>query len=550
MTQKGIYPYDYVDSFNKMNDEQLPKQELFYSRLYNSNCTDEDYKQALTVWDTFNCKKFIDYHNLYLASDVLLLSDVWRAFSNTCYEHYKLDTAYYYTAPGLSFDAMLKYTNIELELFTDIEMYEFCERGIRGGLSQISTRYAKANNKYMETFNKDEEETSIIYLDANNLYGHSMSQYLPVSDFIWNQESWDKERILSLGDEDEKGYLLDVDLHIPEELHDYFNCYVPCPESVQVKKDNLNTWQQENYKESKITKLCCSFEDKNNYVVNYRYLKLCLSLGVQLLKVNKVLEYKQEPFLKSYIELNTNLRKKSKNDFEKDFFRLMNNSVFGKTMENVRNRINFRLITTEDEAWRVKNMNRFTIFDEHLVGVHIQKQNVKLNKPVYLGTSILDDSKTLMYDFHYNFMLKKIERENIDLLFTDTDSLCYSIRKQDIFNIMLENKEYFDLSDYPKDHLLHDETNKKVIGKFKNESIKQITEFVGLRAKLYAYKVEGDEEKHLKCKGVKRCVVQSKLNIDLYKEVLFSRQSHEVTQNGIRSYKHQLYTETVKKTGL
>ena len=95
-------------------------------------------------------------------------------------------------------------------------------------------------------------------------------------------------------------------------------------------------------------------------------------------------------------------------------------------------------------------------------------------------------------------------RENIDLLFTDTDSLCYSIRKQDIFNIMKENKEYFDLSDYPKDHLLHDETNKKVIGKFKNESIKQITEFVGLRAKLYAYSVEDDEEKHLKCKGVKK----------------------------------------------
>ena len=139
----------------------------------------------------------------------------------------------------------------------------------------------------------------------------------------------------------------------------------------------------------------------------------------------------------------------------------MNNSVFTKTMENVKNRLNFRLITTEEEAWRVKNLNRFTIFDEHLVGVHIQKQSIQLNKPVYLGTSILDDSKALMYDFHYNFMLKKIERENIDLLFTDTDSLCYHIRKQDIFEIMKENKEYFDLSDYPKEHELYDETDKK-----------------------------------------------------------------------------------------
>ena len=147
-------------------------------------------------------------------------------------------------------------------------------------------------------------------------------------------------------------------------------------------------------------------------------------------------------------------------------------------------------------------------------------------------------------------MLKKIERQNIDLLFTDTDSLCYSIRKQDIFQIMKENKEYFDLSDYPKNHELYDETNKKVIGKFKNESIEQITKFVGLRAKLYAFKVDGDEKKHLKCKGVKKCVVERDLNINMYEDVLFSRTPKEITQNGIRSYGHQLYTETVNKTGL
>jgi len=162
----------------------------------------------------------------------------------------------------------------------------------------------------------------------------------------------------------------------------------------------------------------------------------------------------------------------------------MNNSVFGKTMENVRNRINFRLVSTEEQAYRVKNLSRFTIFDDNLVGVHIQKQKVRLNKPVYLGQAILDDSKYLMYDFHYNFMLKKVERNNIDLLFTDTDSLCYNIKKTDIFQIMKENKNYFDLSEYSKSHDLYDPTNKKVIGKFKNESIQQITEFVGLRAKL------------------------------------------------------------------
>jgi hypothetical protein len=219
-------------------------------------------------------------------------------------------------------------------------------------------------------------------------------------------------------------------------------------------------------------------------------------------------------------------------------------------MENVRNRINFRLVDNEDSAFRVKNLNRFTIFSDNLVGVHIQKKQIQLNKPVYLGQTILDDSKTLMYNFHYNFMLKKIKRENIDLLFTDTDSLCYHIKKKDIIEVMNNNKSYFDLSEYPKDDPLYDPTNKKVIGKFKNESVKQITEFVGLRAKLYAYTVDNDDKKHLKCKGVKSCVVKNELNITRYRDCLYSRKSEKVKQNSIRSYGHQLFTETVNKTAL
>ena len=155
-----------------------------------------------------------------------------------------------------------------------------------------------------------------------------------------------------------------------------------------------------------------------------------------------------------------------------------------------------------------------------------------------------------MYNFHYNFILKKVKRENIDLLFTDTDSLCYHIRKEDIFQIIKDNKDEFDLSNYPKDDPLYDDTNNKVIGKFKNESIKQITEFVGLRAKLYAFTVDKDDKKHLKCKGVKSSVVKKDLNIEKYRNCLFSRKSEKVKQNCIRSYGHQLYTEEINKTAL
>ena len=248
--------------------------------------------------------------------------------------------------------------------------------------------------------------------------------------------------------------------------------------------------------------------------------------------------------------LNTGLRTKAKNDFEKDFYKLMNNSVYGKTMENVRNRINFRLITTEEEALRVKNMKRFTIFEENLVGLHIQRKEIKLNKPIYLGQCILDDSKVLMSDFHYNTIIKNVGRENVNLCFTDTDSLCYKFKGFDIFEFMKNNKQHFDLSDYPKDHPLYCVDNKKVIGKFKNEtSEKIITEFVGLRPKLYSFKTDDGKEKKT-CKGVKKNVVKNKITLDDYRTTLYTHKNKEISQNGIRSYSHEIYTETQNKIAL
>jgi hypothetical protein len=549
MIKKGIYPYDYIDKYSRLYENKLPSKECFDSQLYNSSCSDKDYQQAKLVWETFDCKTMLDYHNLYLITDVLLLADIWENFRMVCYKNYNLDCEYYYTAPSLSFDAMLKHTGISMELLTDLEMFEFVEEGIRGGISQISTRHAKANNKYMKSYDDTKEDSYIVYLDANNLYGGAMCEYLPYKDFKWNTDEWNKDKIMSIGDKDNKGFLFSVDLHIPENLHEYMNNYPPCPENIVIKKEQLNEWQKEGYKNSRVKKLCCTFNDKKDYIVNYRYLKLVLSLGVQLVKVNKVLEYTQKDFLKGYIMLNTNLRKESNNEFEKDFYKLMNNSIFGKTMENVRNRINFRLINTEEQALRVKNMKRFTIFNDDLVGIHIHKTEVKLCKPIYLGQNILDDSKHTMLNFHYNFMLEKVDRENIDLLFTDTDSLCYNIRKENIFEIIKENKDLFDLSNYPKDHELYDKTNNKALGKFKNESPEQITEFIGLRAKLYTYTIDKEINSHNKCKGVKGCVAK-KITIDNYRDTLYNRDKMTVQQNGIRSYSHQLYTEKVNKVAL
>lgn len=565
MTRKGVYPYEYIDKYERLLETQLPCKNRFYSKLNNSHITTKEYERAQQVWNQFGCKTLLDYHNLYLSSDVLLLADIWENFKDVCMRIYDLDVSYYYTAPSLSWDAFLKHkqmecrekhnSDFEIELLTDIDMLTMVESGIRGGLSQISKRYAKANHADMESYDKSMDDSYILYLDANNLYGYSMSQYLPQSKFKWNTQAWTEADILLLDDKGSVGYLFDVDLHYPKSLHDLHNGYALAPENMSVRNDMLNAWQQEGRKDAGCEKLITSFYDKKNYVVNYRLLKLYLQLGLKITKVHRVLQYQQSNFMESYIMKNTIERKLAKNAFEKDFYKLMNNSVYGKTMENVRKRINFNLVCSEEKALNFHNtMKKRTIFNESCVGVHLLKKEVVMDKPIFIGQCVLDDSKYLMNDFHYNFMLKKFKRKNIDLLFTDTDSLCYEIRKHNPYEVIKANKDKFDLSAYPKSHPCYESMNNKVIGKFKDEAVDgkmdYITEFVGLRSKMYSYITELDSSEHHKCKGVKKSVINRTFKTQLYKDCLHSREVHDVYQNGFRSYQHQLYTETVHKIGL
>ena len=185
LTRKGCYPYDYVSSIDKLKETKLPSKEAFYTKLYDEEISEEDYQHAINVWNSFNCQTLQDYHDLYLKSDVLLLADVFENFRKTCLKHYKLDPCHYYTAPGLAWDACLKETKQRLELLKDYDMLMMFEKGIRGGISHISKRYAEANNKYMKSYDQDKPTTFIQYLDANNLYGWAMTQKLPTHGFRW-----------------------------------------------------------------------------------------------------------------------------------------------------------------------------------------------------------------------------------------------------------------------------------------------------------------------------------------------------------------------------
>ena len=243
------------------------------------------------------------------------------------------------------------------------------------------------------------------------------------------------------------------------------------------------------------------------------------------MKVHRALEFNQSPWLKQYIDFNTQKRTRAKNSFEKDFFKLMNNSVFGKTMENIRRRVDVRLVTSKEKLLKLasKLTNVSKIFNENLVAVHKIKETLTLNRPAYIGMCILDISKTLMYDFHYNNIKRKCG-DKAKLLFTDTDSLTYEIETQDVFKDFWIDRDKFDNSDYPEDSKFYDKTNKKVIGKFKDEAAGLvIKEFIGLRSKMYSY-TKDNNANNKTAKGIKKNVIEKDIKHEDYKNSLFNSQ--------------------------
>ena len=327
--RKGVYPYEYMDTLERLKETKLPPKEAFYSKLNNEDISDEDYAHAQKVWEVFKMEHFKDYHNLYNETDVLLLAHVFESFRNICIKNYKLDPAHYYTAPGLAWDACLKMTGVKLELLSDIDMLLMVEKGIRGGVSMISDRYGKANNKYMgDKFNPSEPSKYLMYLDANNLYGAAMSMKLPTHGFKWMNK-------YELNNWENYSCILEVDLEYPKELHDLHNDYPLAPEQIEVNK---------------VEKLIPNLRDKEKYVLHYKNLKQYLDLGLELTRIHRGIKFEESEWLKPYIDMNTKLRTKANNNFEKDFFKLMNNSVFGKTMENIRKRVNIKLVNDREKA--------------------------------------------------------------------------------------------------------------------------------------------------------------------------------------------------------
>ena len=376
---------------------------------------------------------------------------------------YKLDPAYFVATPSLAFQAMLKVTKAEIETFTDIDMILMAEKEIRGGLTQVIKKHAVANNKYLPDYEGTKKSVFLQYLDANNLYGYGMSKKLPLKDYKWADSSMITEEFIKNYDENsDTGYLLKADVEYPKELASAHRdlSFLPKRRFKKMKKfkhevtKEIEKGHRKVYKQIDIThithepennKLIATIQYKDKHVVCITSMKQTLKHRLKLKKVHRVISYYQSNWLKVYIDKNNDLRKHAKNEFEKHFFKLMNNSVFGKLIENVRKRRNIKLVVSEERRKKLAsdpNYKVCTTFSDELIAIEMRKTHIVMNKPIIVGEAILDKGKELMYSFYYEYLKPKF-KDNLQLLYMDTDSFVFEIETDDFFK---ETK--FDLKEY------------------------------------------------------------------------------------------------------
>ena len=283
LLRKGVYPYEYMDGWDRFNEKVLPDKDSFYSNLTMQDISKTDYAHANNVFKKFNINNLGEYHDLYVRSDTLLLAHIFETFRQSCLKNYELDPAHFVSLHGLAWQACLKKTNVELELLTDYDMLLTIEEGIRGGICHAIQRYAKANNKYMKDYDKKKKSSYIQYLDANNLYGKAMTEKLSVRGFKWVNDIFEinEKFVKSYNKNSDKGYILDVDVDYPNELQNLHSDLPFLPERMVI--NNTKT-------------LVCNLNDKKNYVVHINVLKPALD--------HRVIEFDQEAWLKQYIDVN------------------------------------------------------------------------------------------------------------------------------------------------------------------------------------------------------------------------------------------------------
>jgi len=566
--QKGVFPYSYFKSLNTLLENSLPPQCEFYNDLTREHCSDKEYEHACNAWIAFSCSNFGDYMLAYLKLDVLLLADIFEVFRSLSQNEDEVDPVHFVSLPHLSFTSALSFASSDPPHYIqDENMYNLFERGIRGGMTFTNIHRARA--RITELQNNTNESRHLSYIDVNNLYGSSLSKSLPHSNFKWLNEDEigyfsNEVNIQAIDDDSEIGYIFDLDLEYPASIHDDTADFPLAPEMQMIEQKMFSSYMKDLYKKvrpntnfSSTKKLLLHQFDRENYVVHYSILKFYLFMGMKVKKVHSGVKFTQKPWLRTFIDMNSQKRAQSRTDFEKSFYKLKNNSLYGKTMENVRRRRKFKLVNSVEQCQKLSNHPLYVqhkIFDEDLVGMEMYKPSIMLNKLIYVGQAVLDYSKLEMYQLFYNDLKRCPLINRTRLCGGDTDSffLCLytspSVRLEDI---LLYFGEKFDSSNYDVHHRLYSTTNRARLGCFKDECAgKLLEEMILLKPKMYSMKYLDSSCHSIKrAKGVQRAAVK-KLQHNDYRTVYYSEMDTSEEMTVINSKNHLVTTKSFRKRGL
>ena len=559
-SKKAAFPYDWVKSVSQLKSTtDFPPYESFYSILKGDNISKEHYEAGKNIFQKLNCKNMLEYTEFYCKLDTLLLAEVMFSFRETIYDSFNLAIENFISLPQLSFEACLKKIDKPIEKMSDPTMVLMFEKNIRGGVSFVNTRHVKVESP----------DDSILYIDANNLYGWAQKMYLPIGEYSWLDErlidslKWEQMRA-----DQEHGYVAEVDLEFPPELHEKLDNLPLAPYhetivykrlssySKKVQRNLLGSKRAKNYRQNK---LLTDLTTKKRYVVHYMNLQFYLKLGAKLKKVHNVIKFKQEDILKPFIEFASEMRAKSKTKFATDLWKMLSNSLYGKFIQDVRKYASVTFVDNQRQLGKLISTNLFKDahkITDNLCMVFMRNKSLLLDRLYGIGFTILELSKLFMYNMWYDFIQPKFG-DNAELVLTDTDSFVIKFKGHTKQQALEKLAPVMDFSNFPKDSTFYSEQHKKVPGYFKDEyPAGIITEAVNVRSKCYFLNIEPDNnitvpnnspKKHIVCKGISQNI-SSKFPIELYKECVYSDNTAVYsTMHRIRAKKRRLCTVAVTK---
>ena len=552
--KKLAYPYEYLNLDNFDKPQNLTKED-YWSTLTQCYPSDDDIKRTQELIDKNKIENGRELTMLYLKIDVLQLADVFENFVESSTREYEIKLLYSYSLPGYTWKAGLKLTDIKLVFIKDKNLLLLLENNIRGGISSVM------GDRHVQS----DENKQILYIDANELYGWAMSQYLPTRELKKLQlpENYSQDQLvedlLQIPDDNEYGYFIECDLEYPVEIKEKTKNFPFCPYQTKADPDlfsgYMNSVNQPNYKPT--SKLMCDVTNKSKYMIQYRMFKFYLNQGMKVTKIHTIYCFKQSPWLGKYIDHNTQKRTVAKTNFEKNLYKLLNNAFFGKTMENVRDRTNLEFIDHSQIDQIIKRQSKLSFkgIVDHYSKFSVytfDKEKTVFDKQIYLGFTVSELSKLLMFEFYYN-KLQTYWKQSIQLHYMVTDSfiLSFDTNHQELIKFLQENKYEFDFSELHKSHELYDPINKKVIGKTKIETspVLVLDTFTALRSKSYSFSYNNNINNN-NIQKAKQKRIQKAPKCEEYQNSLFNSETSSSTNLSIRSNLHNLTVEKQNKLAL